>query len=111
MDKYKEIMNDWNYNTSCTLTSLPVLDLENFKRLIFVAESVQHNAFTLLRFKVESVCSMSSVTRNLFFSRRMPRSKLGKTGQKVDVGAAEGAVQDVIKNKTKVRTTAHDFGI
>jgi hypothetical protein len=29
---YKEIMNDWNYDGSCTLTSLLVWDLENFKR-------------------------------------------------------------------------------
>jgi hypothetical protein len=41
----------------------------------------------------------------------MPRSKLGKRRQNVDVVAIERAVQDVIKNKTKVRTAAHDFGI
>jgi hypothetical protein len=29
-DKYKEITNDWNYDASCTLTSLPVWDLANF---------------------------------------------------------------------------------
>jgi hypothetical protein len=40
MDKYKEITNDWNHDASCTLTSLPVWDLENFKRLIFVVQSV-----------------------------------------------------------------------
>jgi hypothetical protein len=40
-DKYKEIMNDWNYDVSCTLTSLLVWDLDNFKHLIFVAQSVQ----------------------------------------------------------------------
>jgi hypothetical protein len=33
--KYKEITNDSNYDASCTLTSLPVWDLENYKRLIF----------------------------------------------------------------------------
>jgi hypothetical protein len=33
--KYKEIMNDLNYDASCTLTSLPVFDLENFKCFIF----------------------------------------------------------------------------
>jgi hypothetical protein len=38
--KYKEIKNDLNYDASCTLTSLPVWDLENFKRLIFVVQSV-----------------------------------------------------------------------
>jgi hypothetical protein len=40
-DKYKEITNNWNYDTSCTLTSIPVWDLENFKLLIFVVQSVQ----------------------------------------------------------------------
>jgi hypothetical protein len=40
MDKYKEITNDWNYDTNCTLTSLPVSDLEHFKSLISVAQSV-----------------------------------------------------------------------
>jgi hypothetical protein len=41
MDKYKEIMNDWNYDANCKLTSLLVWDIENFKCLIFVAQSVQ----------------------------------------------------------------------
>jgi hypothetical protein len=41
MDKYKEIMNDWNYDASCMLTSLLVWDLQNFKLLIFLAQSVQ----------------------------------------------------------------------
>jgi hypothetical protein len=40
-DKYKAITNDWNYDTSCTLTSLPVWYLEKFKRLVFVVQSVQ----------------------------------------------------------------------
>jgi hypothetical protein len=39
-DKYKEITNNWNYDAGCTLTSLPVWDLQNFKRLIFVVQSV-----------------------------------------------------------------------
>jgi hypothetical protein len=39
--KYKAITNDWNYDASCTLTSLPVWDSENFKRLVFVVQSVQ----------------------------------------------------------------------
>jgi hypothetical protein len=39
--KYKEITNDWDYDASWTLTSLPVWDFENFKRLIFVVQSVQ----------------------------------------------------------------------
>jgi hypothetical protein len=45
-DKYKEITNNWNYDASCTLTSLPVWDLENFKSLIFTVQSVP----TLLKF-------------------------------------------------------------
>jgi hypothetical protein len=43
MDKYKEITNDYNYDASCMLTSLPVWDLENFECLIFVAQSVHFN--------------------------------------------------------------------
>jgi hypothetical protein len=39
--KYKEITNYSNYDASCTLTSLPVWDLENFKLLIFVVQIVQ----------------------------------------------------------------------
>jgi hypothetical protein len=39
-DEYKEITNDWNYDDSCALSSLPVWDLENFKHLIFVLQSV-----------------------------------------------------------------------
>jgi hypothetical protein len=35
-DKYKQITNDWNYDASCTLTSLPVFNLESLKRLIFL---------------------------------------------------------------------------
>jgi hypothetical protein len=35
MDRYEEITNGWNYDASCTLTSLLVSGLENFKRLIF----------------------------------------------------------------------------
>jgi hypothetical protein len=38
--QYKEITNDWNYDASCTLTSLPVWDFENFTLLIFVVQSV-----------------------------------------------------------------------
>jgi hypothetical protein len=39
-DKYKGITNDWNYDVSCTLTSLPVWDFDIFKRLVFVVQSV-----------------------------------------------------------------------
>jgi hypothetical protein len=41
MFKYKAITNDWNYDASCMLTLLPVWDLENFKRLVFVVQSVR----------------------------------------------------------------------
>jgi hypothetical protein len=43
-DKYEVIMNNWNYDASCTVTSLSVWDLENFKCLIFVVQSVQKYA-------------------------------------------------------------------
>jgi hypothetical protein len=46
VDKYKEITNNWNYDASCTLISLPVLDLENIKRLFFVVQSVQNGLQT-----------------------------------------------------------------
>lgn len=47
MDEYKEVMNDWNYDASYVLMliSLPVLDFEKFKCLIFVAESIHVNSF------------------------------------------------------------------
>jgi hypothetical protein len=38
--RYKEITDNWNYDASCTVASLPVWDFENFKRLIFVVQSV-----------------------------------------------------------------------
>jgi hypothetical protein len=54
-DKDKAITNNWNYDASCTLTSLPVWDLENFKRLIFVVQTVQFSPascnFIPLRYK------------------------------------------------------------
>jgi hypothetical protein len=39
-DKYKEITNDWNYDANSALTSLPVWNLENIKRLVSVVKSV-----------------------------------------------------------------------
>jgi hypothetical protein len=54
-DKYKEITNNWNYDASCTLTSLPAWDFENFKRLIFVVQSVHvKSSLNLLNCFVES---------------------------------------------------------
>jgi hypothetical protein len=46
MAKYKTITIDWNYDARCTLTSLPVWDLESVKRLVFVVQSVQSNLCT-----------------------------------------------------------------
>jgi hypothetical protein len=46
-DKYKENTNDWNYDASCTLTSLLVGDLECFKCLISVAQCVQRKCTNL----------------------------------------------------------------
>jgi hypothetical protein len=36
-NKCEEMTNEWNYDTNYTLTSLAVSELQNFKRLIFVA--------------------------------------------------------------------------
>jgi hypothetical protein len=44
-DIYKEIMNNWNYDASCVVTSLPVWDLENFKHLIFVVQCTSEKVF------------------------------------------------------------------
>jgi hypothetical protein len=52
-NEYKEITNDWNYDASCTLTSLPVWDLENFKRLIFVVQSL-HSRVTDIEYYIRS---------------------------------------------------------
>jgi hypothetical protein len=42
-DKYKETTN---YDASCTLTSFPVWDFENFKRLFFVVYRVYMYFYT-----------------------------------------------------------------
>ena len=47
-------MNNWNENSSHLLTSLLVWDLENFRRLIFVAKS--KSVSYLRRNKNISVC-------------------------------------------------------
>ena len=36
----QEIVNDWNDNGSQTVTSLPVWEVDNFRRWVFVAQSV-----------------------------------------------------------------------
>jgi hypothetical protein len=50
MVKYKAITNDMNYDASYTLTSLPVWGLGNFKRLVFVVQSVHKRRLFLLLF-------------------------------------------------------------
>jgi hypothetical protein len=40
VDKDKEITDNWSYDVSCKLTSLPVWDLKNFKCMIFVSHSI-----------------------------------------------------------------------
>jgi hypothetical protein len=56
MDKCKDIMNEWNYDARCTPTSLLVWDLENFKCLIFVAQSVQLCSAYFYTFNGGGVC-------------------------------------------------------
>jgi hypothetical protein len=43
MDKYKDIMNDWNYDASCTLASLLVWNLENSEMLDFCCTECTKN--------------------------------------------------------------------
>ena len=35
VDTYKEIMNELNYDATCTITALPIFDLETCKRFVF----------------------------------------------------------------------------
>jgi hypothetical protein len=60
-EKYKGITNNWNYDASCTLTSLPVWDLENFKPLIFVVQSVQ-----VLQSKYHCIANNATLVRGKF---------------------------------------------
>jgi hypothetical protein len=41
-------MNDWNDDANCVLTSLLVWDLENYKCLICVAQTVHCNKVTYM---------------------------------------------------------------
>jgi transposase-like protein len=41
----------------------------------------------------------------------MPRSKQGKTREKIDVEALSRAVTNVLQNNTKIRTAARNFGV
>jgi hypothetical protein len=49
-DKHKEIMNDWNYDAYCMLTSLSVWNFEKFKSLIFVVQSVNTTLTNCIEF-------------------------------------------------------------
>jgi hypothetical protein len=60
LDKFKEIVNDWNYDARRMLTLLLILDLENFKPLIFVAQSL-HKGITAAGKRVLFVSDMMSV--------------------------------------------------
>jgi hypothetical protein len=66
MDKHMEITNGSNYDASCTLISLLVLDFENFKHLIFVAQSV-HEQRCALRYLTPSHYSQSPMEAGYFF--------------------------------------------
>jgi len=39
-DRYRQIMNDWNCDGSCTVTSVLIQDLEDFQHLTFAAQNV-----------------------------------------------------------------------
>jgi hypothetical protein len=39
-ERYRQIMNDWNCDGSCTVTSVLIQDLEDFYCLIFAAQNV-----------------------------------------------------------------------
>jgi hypothetical protein len=54
MDKYK-ITNDWNYDASCMLTSLPVWESDNFKRLVFVVECTTFQKTVIFRTRLDSL--------------------------------------------------------
>jgi transposase-like protein len=41
----------------------------------------------------------------------MPRSKQGKTREKIDVEALSRAVTNVLQNNIKIRTAARNFGV
>lgn len=43
-NKCEEMKSEWNYDTNYTLTSLPFSELQNFKRVIFVALEFYGNA-------------------------------------------------------------------
>lgn len=41
LNEYKRVLNDWNYDVCCTLTSLLFSDLENLMCLVVVVQSIQ----------------------------------------------------------------------
>jgi hypothetical protein len=56
--KYKEITNDLNYDASYTLISLLVWDFENFKRLIFVVQSVHTRCMSIIIVFIERLVGL-----------------------------------------------------
>jgi hypothetical protein len=48
IDKYKEITNDWNYDASCMLTSLPILYLRTQSVLAIYEHQIQINGVLLI---------------------------------------------------------------
>lgn len=54
-NKYMGTVNDWNYDGSCTLTSLAVWDVENFGCQNFVAQSVHALIKCLLKLMTNEV--------------------------------------------------------
>jgi hypothetical protein len=65
MVKYKAITNDWNYDASCTLTSFPVCDLKDFKRLVFVVQSVQTVRTSVVYMTQQEVVTIIAITINV----------------------------------------------
>jgi hypothetical protein len=57
MNKYKDITNDWNYDASCMLTSLLVLDLLDFL--------VAHSVHTIHTYNIK-VLTIPAINEKLF---------------------------------------------
>lgn len=56
INKYKEIKNYWNYDTSYMFTPLPVLDLENFKCLLLLCKV--YNLHQLNSWRFQNLCDI-----------------------------------------------------
>jgi hypothetical protein len=60
-DIYKEITNYWKHGTSCTLTSLPVCGLENYKHLNFVTQGARRKVTSDHKWLAHNHCTMPIV--------------------------------------------------